>query len=136
MSETSQKSEKKENYVITTAAKRKLIHARSGEIPLPKIVGMVFGNGGVDAEGNVIAPQEGQDALVNELYRKPVDGYTFPADTVCRYSCTLTESELADEFISEIGFYDEEGDILAIRTFKSKGKDDDVPQTYFLEDYI
>lgn len=136
MSETSQKSEKKENIVITEAAKKKLIHARAGAIPLPKIVGMAFGNGGVDAAGNVIAPQEGQDALVNELYRKPVDGYSFPSDTVCRYECTLTESELANEYISEIGFYDEDGDILAIKTFMSKGKDDDVPQTYFLEDFF
>lgn len=127
-------SDKNQNVVITKAARQKLVQARAGAIPLPKIVGMAFGNGGVDAAGNIVAPKEGQDALVNELYRKPVDGYSFPEDTVCRYECTLTEQELAGEEISEIGFYDEDGDILAIKAFKRKGKDNDVAQTYTLDD--
>lgn len=127
-------SDKSQNVVITKAARQKLVQARAGAITLPKIVGMAFGNGGVDADGNIIAPKDGQDALMNELYRKPVDGYSFPNDTVCRYECTLLETELAGEEISEIGLYDEDGDILCIKAFKRKGKDDDVEQTYVLDD--
>lgn len=127
-------SDKSQNVVITKAARQKLVHARAGAIELPKIVGMAFGNGGVDADGNIIAPKEGQDVLANELYRKPVDGYSFPDDTICRYECTLTERELAGEEISEIGLYDEDGDIIAIKAFKRKGKDNDIAQTYILDD--
>lgn len=127
-------SDKSQNVVITKAARQKLVHARAGAIELPKIVGMAFGNGGVDADGNIIAPKEGQDVLANELYRKPVDGYSFLDDTICRYECTLTERELAGEEISEIGLYDEDGDIIAIKAFKRKGKDNDIAQTYILDD--
>lgn len=122
------------NVIITKAARMKLVQARAGAIQLPKIVGMAFGNGGVEADGTVIEPPDGQNALANELYRKQIDKYSFPEDTVCRYECTLLENELAGEEISEIGLYDEEGDIICIKNFTRKGKDDDVEQTYVLDD--
>ena len=127
-------TEKNKNVIITKKSREKLVKARAGAIQLPKIVGMVFGDGGVDASGNVIPPTESQSGLTNEIFRKELDGYSFPADTTCRYECTLTESELAGEEISEIGLYDSEGDVVCIKTFKRKGKDDDVEQTYTLYD--
>ena len=127
-------SDKSQNVVITETARKKLVQARAGAITLPKIVGMAFGNGGVNTEGDIIAPVEGQRALASELYRKPIDGYSFPNETTCRYECTLLEPELAGEEISEIGLYDEDGDILCIKAFKRKGKDDDMEQTYVLDD--
>lgn len=90
------------NVIITKTARKKLVQARAGAITLPKIVGMVFGSGGVDSSGNVIAPSENQTKLNKELFRKPIDGYSFTNDTTCRYECTLSESELAGEYISEI----------------------------------
>lgn len=122
------------NVVITKKAREKLVRARAGAITLPKIIGMAFGNGGVDAEGRIIKPTEMQGGLTNELFRKVIDGYSFPEDTTCRYECTLAEEELAGEEISEIGLYDEEGDIVCIKTFLRKGKDDDIEQTYILDD--
>lgn len=127
-------TEKNKNVIITKKSREKLVKARAGAIQLPKIVGMVFGDGGVDASGNVIPPTESQSGLTNEIFLKELDGYSFPADTTCRYECTLTESELAGEEISEIGLYDSEGDVVCIKTFKRKGKDDDVEQTYTLDD--
>lgn len=127
---------KNKNVVITKKSRQKLVKARAGAITLPKVVGMAFGNGGVDSNGNVIAPTETQEGLANELYRKEIDSYEFPegTDTTCRYECTLSETELAGEEISEIGLYDEEDDIICIKTFMRKGKDDDVEQTYVLDD--
>ena len=122
------------NVIITKKAREKMVKARAGAITLPKITGMAFGKGGVDEDGNVVAPLESQSELKQELMRKEVDRYTFPEDTTCRYECTLTEAELAGEYISEIGLYDAEGDIVCIKTFTSKGKDDDVEQTYTLDD--
>lgn len=122
------------NTVITVAGRKKICQARAGAITLPTIEGMAFGSGGVDSSGTVIAPSETQTALTNELYRKKVDGYTFPEETVARYTCTLTASELAGKEISEIGLYDTDGDIVAIKTFSRKGKDDDMEQQYVLDD--
>lgn len=127
-------SKQGQNMVVTMAARRKLALASAGEIALPKVIGMAFGDGGVDVSGEVIPPVEGQEALGHELYRKPIDGYTFPTETTCRYECTLSESELVGEEISEVGLYDAEGDILCIKSFKRKGKDADVEQTYVLDD--
>lgn len=122
------------NVVITKNARMKLVKARAGAIALPRVVGMAFGNGGVNSDGTVIEPSDTQTALVGELIRKPVDGYSFPEDCICRYKCTLLENELAGEEISEIGLYDEDGDIVCIKNFTRKGKDDDVEQTYVLDD--
>ena len=122
------------NTVITVAGRKKICQARAGAITLPTIEGMAFGSGGVDSSGTVIAPSEAQTALTNELYRKKVDGYTFPEETAVRYTCTLTASELAGKEISEIGLYDTDGDIVAIKTFSRKGKDDDMEQQYVLDD--
>ena len=122
------------NVVITRNARMKLVQARAGAITLPKVVGMAFGNGGVEADGTVIEPPDTQTTLASELYRKPIDVYSFPEDCICRYECTLLENELAGEEISEIGLYDEDGDIVCIKNFTRKGKDDDVEQTYVLDD--
>lgn len=126
--------DKSKNVIITKKARVKLVKARAGAITLPKIVGMAFGNGGVDTGGQVIPPTETQTGLTNEIYRKEIDSYSFPEDTTCRYVCTLTETECVGEEISEIGLYDEEGDIVCVKTFMRKGKDDDVEQTYTLDD--
>lgn len=41
----------------------KLVKARAGAITLPKVVGMAFGNGGVEIDGTVIEPPDNQAAL-------------------------------------------------------------------------
>ena len=73
------------NVVITRNARMKLVKARAGAITLPRVVGMAFGNGGVNADGTVIEPPDSQTALASELLRKPVDGFSFPEDCICRY---------------------------------------------------
>nr|DAU92045.1 MAG TPA: tail-collar fiber protein [Caudoviricetes sp.] len=123
-----------QNVVITKTARKKLVQARAGAIQLPKIVGMAFGSGGVDSSGNVQAPTTEQLALKKEIFRKSIDKYTFTNDTTCKYECTLAESELAGQYISEIGLYDTDGDILCIKTFISKGKDSDIEMTFTIDD--
>jgi len=112
--------------VVTKLAKKKMLEARAGISPLPKITGMAFGTGGVDAEGKVIPHSETQNALNNEVLRKPVDGFVVISDTKIRYSCTLMEDELAGTYISEVGLYDAEGDLVALKSFLKKGKDADM----------
>lgn len=122
------------NVLITAKARENLVKARAGALTLPTIVGMAFGDGGVDEHGDPVPPTEGQTGLTHELLRKHVEGYTFPVATTCRYECKLLENELVGEYISEIGLYDTNGDIVGIKTFRSKGKDADVEQVYTLDD--
>ena len=124
------------NTLVTVTRRHKLVMASAGRIDLPKIVGMAFGNGGVDEQGQPIDPAEDQTALNNEIFRKEIDedGGTIVDDTTIKYACTLSEGELAGEEISEVGLYDEDGDILCIRTMRRKGVDGDIEQTYTVED--
>ena len=123
-----------ENVIITKKARENMVKARAGAVVLPKIKGMAFGDGGVNADGTVIKPTEDQAALANELFRKEINSYEFVNDTTCRYTCTLAEPELAGEDISEVGLYDENGDIMCIKNFKAKGKDGDMEMTFTLDD--
>lgn len=123
-----------ENVIITKKARENMVKARAGALALPKITGMAFGNGGVDEAGAVIKPGEDHVALASELFRKEINGFEFVEDTTCRYTCTLTEPELAGEDISEVGLYDENGDIACIKNFKAKGKDGDMEMTFTLDD--
>lgn len=120
--------------VVTLTARKKMVKARAGVIDLPPIVGMAFGTGGVDEAGNPVAPSVADEGLKHEVFRKVVDSFTFTDDTTCRYLCTLTANECVEEYISELGLYDSEGDIIAIKTFKSKGKDADLEMTFRIDD--
>ena len=120
--------------VITLKTRKKMVQARAGAITLPPIVGMVFGTGGVDEAGMPVAPSGSDEGLKQEIFRKELDSYTFTDDTTCRYLCTLEVGECDNEEISEIGLYDSEGDITAIKTFKKKGKDSDLEMTFRIDD--
>lgn len=124
------------NTIVTIKARQNMVLARAGEIDLPPIAGMVFGDGGVDESGEAVAPSENQSALKSEIYRKVIDGYTVleDEDATVRYICTLQKNEAAGQDISEIGLYDENGDLVCIKTFKAKGKDDDLEMTFSLDD--
>lgn len=120
--------------VVTRIARMKMVKARAGVIELPPIVGMAFGTGGVDEAGTPIDPSVSDEGLKNEVFRKVVDSYTFLDDTTCRYLCTLAANECVNEEISELGLYDADGDIIAIKTFRSKGKDADLEMTFRVDD--
>ena len=70
-----------QNQIITVTARKNMVRARAGEIQLPKIVGFVFGDGGVDESGNIIPLSETDSTLGNELLRKKYDSYTMVSDT-------------------------------------------------------
>lgn len=123
-----------EKQVVTLAARKKMLRARAGEIKLPKIVGLVFGDGGVDANGNATMPSENATGLTHEILRKPYKTYSMLSDTTCRYEVELDENELGGMDISELGLYDADGDVLNVRHFSRKGKDDDMSMTFWMDD--
>lgn len=122
------------NSVTTTLGRSKLAQARSGNIALPQITHMAFGSGGVDAENVPIQPLESNTTLGNELTRKPISSYSFPVTTTCTYRCVLEKAELVDENINEIALIDEDGDLIAIKTFTNKTKDADMEMVFEIND--
>lgn len=120
---------------VTIRAKKKMLQARAGIISrLPHITQMAFGDGGVDSSGNVIDHSASANALNHELLRKAIDGYEVVSDTCIRYSTTLSESELANVYISECGLIDSDGDFVALKSFLKKGKDADMQVVFECED--
>lgn len=120
--------------IVTLAARKKMLRARAGEIPLPKIVGFAFGDGGTDDSGNVLTPDTNQNTLNSELLRKEIDSYTMISEMKCKYECTLENEELAGKSISEIALYDADGDLVAIKNCMPKGKDGDFQMKFEIED--
>ncbi len=122
--------------VITKIGREKLCKAHAGDISLPPIVQMGFGNGGVEADGTVIPTTGEEITLRNELLRKDIDGHTYPETTTCRYSTRLDKLDLANQNISEMGLFDSEGDLVAYKTFLPKGKDDDMEFVFEMEEVV
>lgn len=122
------------NSITTNKGKEKLVKARAGDIVLPPILKMAFGNGGTDVNGTPISPEASDISLKNELLRKDIDVHTFPSNTTCRYSCRLINEDLAGEVINEIGLIDAEGDLIAIKTFTDKPKDADMQMIFEIDD--
>lgn len=120
--------------VVTTRAKKKMLLARAGEQALPKIVGMAFGDGGVNSSGTVIPHSADSNALHHEVLRKTVDGHEVISDTKVRYRCTIGADELSNTYISECGIYDADGDFVALKAFMQKGKDADMEVIFECDD--
>ncbi|MSS13626.1 phage tail-collar fiber domain-containing protein [Porcincola intestinalis] len=109
--------------IVSTVGKSKMLKARAGIQALPAIEGVAFGSGGVNSSGEIKNHASDDTALFSEVLRKKVDGHEVISDTQIRYTCTLSETELNDVSISEIGLYDTDGDIVAFKSFKPKVKD-------------
>jgi phage-related tail fiber protein len=120
--------------VITLTAKTKAAQARAGDITLPAVAQMAFGDGGTDDHGNPLKPLPADTALGNELLRKSVTCHTYPTATTCRYACTLITDELTGEVINEVALYDADGDMVCRKTFPDKVKSAGIEMTFEVDD--
>lgn len=122
--------------VITEAGRKKLCMAHAGDMELPAITKMAWGNGGVDEAGQPIVTTGNEIGLYHQLLSKNIESHDYvnEGQTACRYTATLEAGELDGEEISEMGLYDAEGDLVAYRTFLRKGKDADIPQIYDMDE--
>lgn len=122
--------------VITATGRKKLCMAHAGDMELPAITQMAWGEGGVDETGQPIDTTGNEIGLYQELLRKDIESHEYvnEGQTTCRYTATLEAGELDHLYISEMGLYDSEGDLVAYRTFMRKGKDADIPQIYDMDE--
>lgn len=122
--------------VITVTGRKKICKAHNGDITLPVIAKMAWGDGGVDENGIPKTATGNEIGLYNELLKKDIEKHVYvnEEETTCRYTATLEKGELTGKEISEMGLFDEEGDLIAYRTFLRKGKDEDIPQIYDMDE--
>ena len=113
--------------VMTETGRRKLCKAHAGDITLPTIAQMAFGDGGVDENGEVLEMTGKETGLKHELFRGDIDRHLFAEDqeTTCKYFRRLGKTDLAGNTISEIGLFDSDGDLVAYRICPPKAKDAD-----------
>lgn len=126
-----------EKAIITKIGRKKLCKAHAGDIVLPKIVKMAFGDGGVDAEGIEKKPTGEEVSLYHELLQKEIERHSYKEgtdETTCQYYATLEAGECTGAYISEIGLIDEEGDLIAIRTLLRLGKTEDIPLVFSMDE--
>ena len=122
--------------MITETERRKICKAHAGDGTLPKIAKIAWGDGGVDYDGQPKAVTGKEVGLYNELLKKDVESHYYPneEETTCRYAGTIEIGELTGKNISEMGLFDEEGDLAAYKTFLPKGKDADVPMEFNMDE--
>lgn len=120
--------------IMTVQGREKLVNARSGDATLSSITHMAFGNGAIDETGSLIAPLNTDIVLKNELLRKPIATHTYPLPTSCRYRGVIDKDELVGENINEIALVDSDGDLVAIKVFLDKVKDENSELVFELDD--
>lgn len=113
------------NTAMTIKGREKLCKAHAGDMVLPAIKYIAFGTGGVDENRNPLPVTGEEIALREEQYRMELQ-HSYPIPTTCEYLSTLNKEDLPNMYISELGFFDEEGDLVMYSTFMEKGKDDDM----------
>lgn len=122
--------------IITVIGRKKLCKAHAGDIELPPITQIAWGDGGVDENGVPKETSGNEIALYNELLKKELIGHSYPVvpETTCRYRGQIEKGELTGKEISEMGLYDSEGDLITYRTFSRKGKDEDIPLGFDMDE--
>lgn len=116
------------NSIITKMRRIALAQLTAGVIDtIPPVAFIALGDGGVNEDGEPIAPDIEQSALTHEVCRYAVQQPpSFPIETTARFTAIIPEEEQAGIKFSEMGLVDTEGNFAAIKTMYIKQKDDDV----------
>lgn len=115
-----------ENTVTTNIARAKFARAHKGDITLPTIAQIAFGDGGHDLGGEPIPPTGNETQVPGEFLRKPIDDTDLPISTTLRILGSLDFNEGVGKHVSAVGLYDSDGDLVALKTFSPKIKDADT----------
>lgn len=127
-----------DNSVITKARREALCRATSlgsDACAINKITHIVFGDGGVNDDGDPIPPSDTQTALNHAIGTYPIDEEpTYPVSTTARYVVTIPSADLPGAAISEAGLVDSGGMLCAVKTMYVKRKDAGVTFTFTFDD--
>ncbi len=105
----------------TKVYREKLARAVAGLAPMPEITHIAIGTGGVDQQGKPKSLTGEETGLFQEVLRRTVTP-SLPASTTVRYSLAVQADidGLADKGINEVGIFDADGDLAAIKTTTTK----------------
>lgn len=121
--------------VVTLARRKQLAKITSGAIAsIPKITHIVFGDNGIDPDGNPVEPLDTQIKLNNEIGRYGVGSIEYPTETTVRYTVTIPEADLVGKKLSEMALVDADGNLAAIKNMFPKQKDSDVEFKFEFDD--
>jgi len=112
--------------VKTVKGREKMAKAHAGLATLPKITHIALGSGGVN--GTTPKGLTGnENSLFNEKIRKEIELIEVNSTTY-RYviSVDADTDSLNGVNINEAGLFDEDGDLIAIKTFTNKGLESGV----------
>lgn len=118
------------NSIITLSRRTALAQLSAGTIStIAPIKYIALGDGGVNSDGDPVAPGIDQAALTHEVCRYAVQTPEFPVATTARFTVVVPEGEQDGVSFSEMALVDEQGELAAIKTMYVKRKDEDVEFT-------
>lgn len=105
----------------TKVYREKLARSVAGIAPVPLVTHVAVGTGGVNQDGSP-KPLTGEEkGLFNEVLRKAVTPSLYNKTTVrCSVSVLADADGVVGVGINEIGIFDSDGDLVAIKTTTSK----------------
>ncbi|WP_435924808.1 phage tail-collar fiber domain-containing protein [Paenibacillus sp. DYY-L-2] len=118
--------------VTMLQARKDMARARLGQIALPKITHIAFGTGG-HAPGDVLTPvkpSETATALETEVARYPIASATLINDTTVQYKVVIPKGTLNGVVLTEQALIDQNGKVVAIKTFGAKKKEPEDEFTF------
>ncbi|TQK53836.1 hypothetical protein FB479_10849 [Brevibacillus sp. AG162] len=108
--------------ITTLHARNSYAKALGGDGSFPRVVSLAFGDGGHDPSN--VTKDKPIPATQTDLFRRvatlPVEGKSYPADGVVRFSVKLIRDKIPGNAFSEAAIVDDQGKALAIQTFGLK----------------
>ena len=109
------------NTVTTLKARENFAKAHAGDIALPDVTQIAFGTGGHDTDGTPIAPDNSQTSLNTEVIKKDINSYSFPDNQTLEIIGDVSDDDIGTgDDISECGLYNNNNELVAIKTFAPK----------------
>lgn len=117
------------NAVTTLIARKKFVKAHAQGTPVPKIVKIGWGDGGVNEDGSVKLPEATQTEVAGEFIKNDIESVEIVDDGLSILftgSIRATDPNVANKAWSSLGLYDEEGSLIAVKNFTLKNIDEDT----------
>ncbi len=113
------------NEISTVTFREKLAEVTAGTGTLPQASQIAFGNDGVDGSGNPVDPTGLETTVPGQFIQKALSTVSFTGTTT-ELEGLLDFDEGNGEEVSAVGIYDADGDLMALKTFTPKNKDNET----------
>lgn len=120
--------------VLLNQAKTKMLQMRAFGSDGWKITHFAFGTGLVNGEQYIPTPD--RTRLVNEVCRTEVVNRVWLSDSTLQFWGAIGESQAVNEYITEVGLVDSDGDLVCIKTFPKKLKQNGVQMVFKIDDIV